>query len=636
MDELRLILLFPLAGLAVNLLFGWRFGERFAGGVASAAMGGAFLSAIFGLFRLLDLPASSRFLQAAVFEWIPIGQFQVKASFSLDPLASIMTLVVTGVGFLIHVYSMGYMHGDRGVVRYFIFLNLFSLSMLILVLADNFLVLFVGWEAVGLCSYLLIGFWYERAAAAEAGKKAFIVNRVGDFCFLIGLFLVYKHFGTLEFSRVLESAPAVLGAGSAAATAICLLLLAGATGKSAQIPLYVWLPDAMEGPTPVSALIHAATMVTAGVYMVARTYVLFDLSPFAMNTMATIGALTLLLAASIALVQNDIKRVLAYSTISQLGYMFLACGVGAYISAVLHLMTHAFFKALLFLGAGSVIHALGGEQDIRKMGGLRAGLPATSWTFTAGALAIAGIFPFAGFFSKDEILFAAMSSDNGNFLYWLAGAVGSLMTAFYMFRLVFKTFHGRCTLSIEEQQNLHDSPAIMTAPLKVLAALSVVGGWVAIPLIPGANVFADFLAPSFGGPVEVHHEGVHEAAMILVSLAIAILGIYLAYNFYIMNADAGEAYARRWPRLYRIVLNKFYVDEAYDFLFVQPVKRFSLHLWRGIDDGVVDTAVNSAGGLVASVGAALRRLQTGYVKSYAVTMLVGVVAIVLFLSTRVK
>ena len=535
MDSLTLILAFPLIGVLVNLLFGWKRGEKFAGRVATLAMALAFAASLLSWLRLLVMPEKGRLIRVVLFEWIPIGALEVKAAFALDPLSAVMALVVTGVGTLIHLYSMGYMHGDRGVVRYFIYLNLFSLSMLMLVLGDNFVVMFVGWEAVGLCSYLLIGFWYERKAAAEAGKKAFIVNRVGDFCFLIALFYLYSVFGSLDFSVVLSKAPQLLGPESAAATIICLLLFAGATGKSAQIPLYVWLPDAMEGPTPVSALIHAATMVTAGVYMVARTHVLFELSPTAMLVMAIIGALTLLMAASIALVQTDIKKVLAYSTVSQLGYMFLACGVGAYSAAIFHLMTHAFFKALLFLGAGSVIHALDGEQDIRKMGGLHAALPKTSNTFVIGALAIAGIFPFAGFFSKDAILYAAMTSERGGVLLWLAGATGALMTAFYMFRLLFRVFFGTCKLSLGEQQKIHESPWNMTLPLQALAALSIVGGWVGIPLIAGANVFGDFLAPAFGGPSGAHHEVVFEILVMVFSLAIAFIGIYTAYNLYVLR-----------------------------------------------------------------------------------------------------
>ncbi len=634
MDSLTLILLFPLIGVLVNLIFGWKRGEKFAGWVATLAMALAFAASVVGWLRLLAMPENGRLIRAVLFEWIPVGAFEVKASFSLDPLSVVMALVVTGVGTLIHLYSMGYMHGDRGVVRYFIYLNLFSLSMLTLVLGDNFVVMFVGWEAVGLCSYLLIGFWYERKAAAEAGKKAFIVNRVGDFCFLIALFYIYSVVGSLDFSTVFSKAPQLLGPESAAATIICLLLFAGATGKSAQIPLYVWLPDAMEGPTPVSALIHAATMVTAGVYMVARAHVLFELSATAMLVVAVVGALTLLMAATIALVQTDIKKVLAYSTVSQLGYMFLACGVGAFSAAIFHLMTHAFFKALLFLGAGSVIHALDGEQDIRRMGGLHAALPRTSNTFMIGALAIAGVFPFAGFFSKDAILYSAMTAERGGILLWLAGAAGALMTAFYMFRLLFRVFFGVCNLSLEEQQKVHESPANMTLPLQALAALSIVGGWVGIPVITGANVFGDFLAPAFGGPVEAHHEVVFEILMMVFSLAVAFIGIYAAYNLYVLKSGGGSAYAELWPGVHRLLVNKYYVDEIYDACIIQPVKRASIWCWRAFEDGLVDAAVNGAGFFVRSLGGVLRRLQTGYVKSYAVSMLVGALVILLYLTAR--
>jgi len=631
---LTLILLFPLAGVLVNLLFGLRRGEKFAGRVATGAIALSFLAGAWGFLSLLSLPPGQRALRSFLFEWIPVGSLSVKASFLLDPLSSVMVLVITGVGALIHLYSIGYMHGDRGAARYFIYLNLFVFSMLTLVLGDNFLVLFVGWEAVGLCSYLLIGFWYERDSAVEAGKKAFIVNRVGDFCFLIALFMILFHFGSLDFGVVLPQAASVLGAGTAAATLVCLLLFGGATGKSAQIPLYVWLPDAMEGPTPVSALIHAATMVTAGVYMVARTNALFALSPLAMGVVATIGALTLLMAGTIALVQNDIKRVLAYSTVSQLGYMFLAAGVGAYTAAIFHLMTHAFFKALLFLGAGSVIHALHGEQDIRRMGGLRAGLPVTHWTFTVGGLAIAGIFPFAGFFSKDAILFAAMTSPRGGLLLWLAGAAGALLTAFYMFRLIFKVFHGRCALPIEQQARLHESPPPMRVPLQVLALLSIAGGWVGIPLIHGADVFGAFLAPVFPKAGDGHQEAVLEVAMMAVSLAIAFFGIFLAYRFYVQAQGVGASYARRWPGLYRLLVNKYWVDEIYDAWIVQPIKRGSIWAWRNFEEGFIDAAVNGAGAAVQAAGGAVRRLQTGYVKSYAVAMLAGAFAILIYLTVR--
>lgn len=632
MNVIALILIFPLVGLFANLLLGWRLGERTVGLVAAASVTGAFLAALGGVTHLLGLAPEMRLLRLILFDWISIGDFHVNAGFMLDPLSSVMTLVITGVGALIHFYSMGYMHGDRGIVRYFIYLNLFVFFMLTLVLADNFLVLFVGWEGVGLCSYLLIGFWFNKESACEAGKKAFVFNRVGDFCFLVGLFLILSIFGTLDFSEVFSRAPTTIDAGSGIATAICLLLFAGATGKSAQIPLYVWLPDAMEGPTPVSALIHAATMVTAGVYMVARSYVLFSLSPVAMNVVAIVGAATLLVAASIALVQTDIKRVLAYSTVSQLGYMVLSLGVGAYSAAIFHLMTHAFFKALLFMGAGSVIHALDGEQEMSKMGGISAALPITSVTCTIAALAIAGVFPLAGFFSKDAILYSAMTSEHGGLLFWLAGAAGALMTSLYIFRLIFKTFHGKCNLTMEAQARLHESPRIMTVPLQILAALSIVGGWIGIPLIRGADIFGGFIESALGGHVEGHHEVFYEIMMMLISLAIAFLGIYIAYQLFIGNINGGAAYAERWPRLYRLVLNKYYVDEAYDCMVIQPIKRISRRMWKDFDDGFVDSFVGGVGDFVRLIGAAVRQLQTGFVKSYAITMLVGVLAVVLYFS----
>jgi len=630
------MLLFPIAGVLVNLIFGWRRGEKFASWVAVAVMGIAFAAALVGFLQLKSLPVDARTIRTDLFDWISIGTFQVSAGFVLDPLSSLMTLIVTGVGTLIHIYSMGYMRGDQGIVRYFIYLNLFVFFMLTLVLGSNFLVLFVGWEGVGLCSYLLIGFWFERPAASEAGKKAFIVNRIGDFCFLIAVFIVVGIFGTLDFAQIQAGSAAKLETGGGVAAAICLLLFVGATGKSAQIPLYVWLPDAMEGPTPVSALIHAATMVTAGVYLLARTYFLFEISPLAMNVVAVVGALTLLVAATIAMVQKDIKQVLAYSTVSQLGYMVMACGLGAYSAAIFHLMTHAFFKALLFMGAGSVIHAVDGEQNMDRLGGLRAGLPVTCWTCTVAAFAIAGMFPLAGFFSKDAILYSAMTSSRGGLGFWLVGAAGALMTAFYIFRLIFKTFYGRCNLPIESQQKLHESPGNMTGPLKVLAFLSVVGGWVGIPLISGVNIFGEFLTPVFGGGMGAHREVIFELAMMLVSLVIAILGICLAYAFFIIDTSGARAYAERWPALYSLVLKKYYIDEIYDELVVQPIRRFSMRLWKKFDDGLVDASVCGAGEFVGMIGLAVRRLQTGYVKSYVVIMLAGVLAIVLYLNAGMR
>ncbi len=473
-DYVWLIPLFPLIGFLINGLFGSRFKENHIGTIASAAIGLSFIVSVTIFFQVLQLPASERSISRIIYTWIQTGDFQVNIGFLIDPLSLVMLLVVTGVGFLIHVYSIGYMHGDRSFARYFAYLNLFTFSMLLLVLADNFLLLFVGWEGVGLCSYLLIGFWFENNDYADAGRKAFVVNRIGDFGFLLGMFLIFQHFGSLNFNAVFSQAPEVLTTGLA--TAICLLLFLGATGKSAQIPLYVWLPDAMAGPTPVSALIHAATMVTAGVYMVARCHVLFLSSPFVLNLVAIIGICTAFLAATIALVSNDIKKVLAYSTISQLGYMFLACGVGAFGAAIFHVSTHAYFKALLFLSAGSVMHALGNETDMTKMGGLRKKLPITYRFFLIGALALAGVPLFSGFFSKDEILWKAASSPFGGFWLWFAGAAVAGLTAFYTFRLIFMTFHGRSRVSKEVATHIHESPKIMTVPLGILAVLAIVGG----------------------------------------------------------------------------------------------------------------------------------------------------------------
>jgi NADH-quinone oxidoreductase subunit L len=621
-----LVPLFPLVGVLINGLLGSKT-RRAAGHLATLMAGLSFL-VVLGISREMIFGAGGSHT-VLLWTWVTAGNLNVSLSFLVDPLSTIMLLVVTGVGFVIHLYSIGYMHGDPGYTRFFTYMNLFMVSMLLLVMGDNYLVMFVGWEGVGLCSYLLIGFWYEKQSASDAGKKAFIVNRIGDAGFLLGMFLIWSLTGSLSYAEVFQAQLA-----APAATAIGLLLFIGAMGKSAQIPLYVWLPDAMEGPTPVSALIHAATMVTAGVYMVARTNALFALSPLAMGVVATIGTLTLLMAGSIAIVQNDIKRVLAYSTVSQLGYMFLAAGVGAYTAAIFHLVTHAFFKALLFLGSGSVIHALHGEQDIRRMGGLRAALPVTNWTFTVGALAIAGIFPFAGFFSKDAILFAAMTSPHGGLLYWLAGAAGAFMTAFYMFRLIFKTFHGKCALPIEKQAQIHEAPGTMRVPLQALALLSIVGGWVGIPLIQGADVFGDFLAPVFPHAADGHHEALLEVAMMLVSLAIAFLGIFLAYSFYVRGQGVGASYAQRWPGLYQLLANKYYVDEIYDAFIVQPIKRASQWMWRSFEDGVIDAAVNGAGAAVQAAGGAVRRLQTGYVKSYAVAMLAGAFAILVYLTVR--
>jgi NADH-quinone oxidoreductase subunit L len=554
-----------------------------------------------------------------------------------------MVLVVTGVSFVIHIYSIGYMHGDRGFVRYFVFLNLFVFSMLLLVLGDNFLVMFVGWEGVGLCSYLLIGFWYEDRYNSFAGKKAFIVNRIGDYGFLLGIFLIFVTFGTLDFQEVFHQAAERFSVGDGLITAIAILLFVGATGKSAQIPLYVWLPDAMAGPTPVSALIHAATMVTAGVYMVARANVLYTLAPTALTIVAIIGAATAFYAATIGMAQFDIKRVLAYSTISQLGYMFLGAGVGAFAAGIFHLMTHAFFKALLFLGAGSVMHAMANNTDMRIMGGLKKYMPVTFWTFFLATLAIAGIPGFSGFFSKDEILWKAFSSPYGSFWLWLVGAVAAGITAFYMFRLVFMTFFGKLRAPEEIAHHVHESPKVMTVPLMVLAVLSVIGGYVGIPpILGGSNRFEHFLAPVFEKSEEIRSHafaghpiaGEHQLEWLLMGivLAIVLLGIGLAYLIYVKRPELPAQVTARIRGLYQLVFNKYYVDEIYDFLFVRPIHRLSeSFLWKVVDVLFIDGTVNGTGNLVRATGRVLRGVQTGFVQNYALVFVLGVLIILLWI-----
>jgi NADH-quinone oxidoreductase subunit L len=633
LDYLWLIPLFPLLGSVINGLWRRDVSETAAGYIACGAVGLAFLSALMAFLALLRLPPDQRVVEIVLYEWVTSGKFEAAMGLLLDPLSALMILVVTGVGLLIHIYSMGYMHRDDGIQRYFSYLNLFVFAMLLLVLGNNFLLMFLGWEGVGLCSYLLIGFWFTRQAAADAGKKAFIVNRIGDFGFTIGVLLIFVAFGSIQFGQVFGQAAQRLEPGSWLVTTIALLLFIGATGKSAQLPLHVWLPDAMEGPTPVSALIHAATMVTAGVYMVARCSVLYLMAPGVMTLVAIIGLLTAIFAASIALVQTDIKRVLAYSTISQLGYMFLACGVGAFSAAIFHLATHACFKALLFLGAGSVIHALGGEQDIRRMGGLKEHLPVTYATFLVAALAIAGVFPFAGFFSKDEILWAALSE--GSFLYWLVAAIAAVMTAFYMFRLVFVVFHGRTPAGAQSIQHPHEAPSVMRGPLVVLAGLSVLTGFVGIPIIEGANLVRGYLAPVFAQyplPPEIAGHAVHqpglELIMLLISLAMAIGGIMLAMYLYLMAPALPGHISARFQGVYQLLLNKYYIDELYDRLIVEPIKRGAQWLWAEVDVGVVDGLVNQAGEFVRQDSVWLSRIQSGFVRNYALSIFLGAVLVV--------
>ena len=634
LDTLWLIPALPFVGFLLNGLLGKKVPKAVVSWVACGIVGLAFAGALLAFRDLLNLPAEERFFTQSLFTWIPSGDLLVKVGLQLDPLSAVMILVVTGVGFLIHVYSIGYMHSEQGYGRYFAYLNLFTFAMLTLVLADNFLLMFVGWEGVGLCSYLLIGYWYEKPSAANAGRKAFIVNRIGDFGFLLAMMLLFTQFGTLRFDVIFHQAPLVLAFGGGMATAIPLLLFLGATGKSAQVPLYIWLPDAMEGPTPVSALIHAATMVTAGVYMVARCHVLFLLAPVSLAVVAVIGALTALFAASIGLVQNDIKRVLAYSTVSQLGYMFLGCGVGAFAAGIFHLMTHAFFKALLFLGSGSVIHALNGEQDIRKMGGIAKKIPVTHATFLIGALAIAGFPGLAGFFSKDEILWKAFSSSQGSNLLWLFGALAALFTAFYMFRLVFLVFHGKSRVEHESELHLHESPPTMLFALVVLAILSIFGGYVGVPkILGGHNLFESFLEPAFTRyfVLESATEGLHslslEWTLLLASVAIALLGIFLAWVLYLKRVQIPATLTARLPGIYNLILNKYYVDEVYGALFVIPGRKLSEFLYARFDLGIVDGLVNFVGEFVVRAGEGLKRIQTGYVRQYGFAILLSALCV---------
>ena len=631
MDYVWLIPLFPLIGFLINGLVGKSLPKKMVGTIGSAAVGLSFLLTVAIFLELLKLPADARSVEKVMYTWIASGPFHVSVAYLIDPLSIIMLLVVSGVSTLIHIYSIGYMADDEGFYRYFAYLNLFVFAMLTLVSANNFLLMFVGWEGVGLCSYLLIGFWYEKKSASDAGKKAFVVNRIGDFGFLLGVFLIFWTFGSLDFKAVFPLA-AKLPMGSGVLTAITLFLFLGATGKSAQIPLYTWLPDAMEGPTPVSALIHAATMVTAGVFMVARCSTMFVLAPISLTVVAGVGALTAIYAATIGITQFDIKRVLAYSTVSQLGYMFLACGVGAFTSGIFHLMTHAFFKALLFLGSGSVIHGMHGEQDMRKMGGLKKYMPITYWTFMLATLAIAGIFPFAGFFSKDEILFHSLVS--GHYLFWGIATLAAFITAFYMFRAVFMTFHGEEKFD-HHHVHPHESPSLMTFPLMTLAGLSVVGGLVGFPIIKGANKFKEFLAPSITPMIhEVHAPEWFEITMMAFSMAVAIAGITMAYKFYMKQRDLPAKVVEKIPVVYDLVYNKYYVDQIYDATVVEPLKNGSDFLWHGVDENVIDGAVNGSATIVGWLSDHLRKLETGYVQQYALAILVGVVLVTGYLIGR--
>ncbi len=646
-------MLVPLLGAAVNGLLNRRLPKQAAGLLASAAVGASFVMSLIVFLRLTGLSPEERFVSDTVATWMKFGNFQVDIGFAMDPLSAIMALVVTGVGFLIHIYSLGYMAHDDGFQRFFTYLNLFIFAMMTLVLGENLLMLFVGWEGVGLCSYLLISFWFSEEANAAAGKKAFVVNRIGDFGFLIGIFLIgvtlMPHLGDGEGVFSFRTMQHHAGIMAPLATAICLLLFVGATGKSAQIPLYIWLPDAMAGPTPVSALIHAATMVTAGVYMIARMNFLFVLTPTAMGVVAVVGAVTAIFASSIALVQNDIKKVLAYSTVSQLGYMMLACGVGAFAAGIFHVMTHAFFKALLFLGSGSVIHAMSDEQDMRVMGGLGKKLPITSKTFYVGTIAIAGVFPLAGFFSKDEILWKAWSS--GNHALWALGFIAAGMTAFYMARLVVMTFFGENRATTEVQSHIHESPLTMTMPLVVLAVLSVIGGWIGIPhFMGGMNHFEAWLEPVFAGGAAhgaaATHGAVHAAAghaadttmewiLASCSLALGVLGLVLGYIVYTKKLSVADTFKNLGGGfMHRVLLNKYYVDELYEMVFLRPGFKISKDvLWKGVDAGFIDGILVTGSALVVYLtGSIIRIFQNGLVRFYAWSFAIGAAVFFLYLS----
>ena len=651
LSHLWIIPALPLLGAALNGLLGRHWPRRATNIVALGSTGLALLATVEAVREFFVIGPGYWPWTQNYFTWIAAGTFRADFAMQIDQLTIVMLLVVTFVGWLIHIYSTGYMKEDAGYVRFFAYLNLFMFFMLILVLASNYLVMFVGWEGVGLSSYLLIGFFFRKNSATNAGNKAFWVNRIGDFGFLIALFLMFRTFGTLDFAGVFGQAAANYSpdlAGHGVLTAIALLLFVGATGKSAQLPLYVWLPDAMEGPTPVSALIHAATMVTAGVYMVARSHVIFSLAPVAMTVVAVIGLVTAFFAATIALVQNDIKKVLAYSTVSQLGYMFLGLGVGAFSAGIIHLKTHAFFKGLLFLGAGSVIHAMSGEQDLRKMGGLRKKIPWTYWTMLMATLAIAGAPGFSGFFSKDAIL-NAIGGPNGIYL-WGLGVLTAGLTAFYMFRMFFLTFHGRPRFD-EHKVHVHESPKSMLVPLAVLAVLSVVGGWWAAPeLFHGDNLFDHFLYPVFSPQVGSPAAGTPNAfwyaigrgdatlnyqqtlEFMAAATGVALIGFLIAWWFYLRKPDIPKRLATSLSGPYRLLAGKYFVDELYAAVIVRPLVWLSTNfLWHAVDEGAIDGTVNGVGEAAQESGGILRRVYSGNVRSYATWVVIGAVVITTFL-----
>jgi NADH-quinone oxidoreductase subunit L len=631
LDNLWIIPLLPLLGSAINGLFGAKWPNKIVTSVALGSTGLSFACALEAVREFLGyFEAHHQPFVKSFFDWIVAYSTELRIGFDLqlDQLSVVMVLVVTGVGFLIHIYATGYMAHEGGYYRFFSYLNLFMFFMLILVLAANYVLLFVGWEGVGLCSYLLIGFNFLKKSAADAGKKAFIVNRIGDFGFMLGMFLLFRTFHSLDFAAVFNAAasrPFESMGQFGTLTVACLLLFMGATGKSAQIPLYVWLPDAMEGPTPVSALIHAATMVTAGVYVVARSHVLFTHAATAMYVVAIIGCATAFYAATIGLVQSDIKKVLAYSTVSQLGYMFLACGVGAFGAGIFHLMTHAFFKALLFLSAGSVIHAMGGEQDMWHMGGLASKIRVTFWCMLFGTIAIAGFFPFAAFFSKDAILFAAYNSENGGKALYAVGLLAAVLTSFYMFRLIWLTFFGKKRYD-EHHVHVHESPKSMTAPLMILALLSLGGGWFALPaLFGGKDYFAEFLSPVFGSAEVAGGEATQslEHVLSIVAMTAATVGLIVAWRMYGKGVKRGTS-----TGLHKVLDHKYYVDEIYQATIVGPLVSLSRNfLWKVIDAGAIDGSVNGIAVGATAVGDTVRHTQSGNTRSYAVWVIVGAIVV---------
>lgn len=628
MEYYLLIPFLPLAAFVINILLGRDILREKAHWVSILAVVGSFVISVATLFDVI----SGKTLNKDLYTWVVSGSFNVSVGFLIDQLTAVMLIVVTTCSSLIHIYSVGYMHGDKGYYRFFAYLSLFTFSMLMLVMANNFLQLYFGWEAVGLCSYFLIGFWYEKKSASDAGKKAFITCRFGDFGFGLGVIMIFLYFGTLHYIPVFNNVGSIasqtvniLGYNINLVTLIALLLFAGAVGKSAQIPLHVWLPDAMEGPTPVSALIHAATMVTAGVFMVARCNPIFNLSEIAMIVVAVTGAVTAIFAATIALVQNDIKRIIAYSTISQLGYMFFACGVGAYSAGIFHLYTHAFFKALLFLCAGSVMHAMAGELNLQKMGGLKKYMPVTYWTFLLASLSISGVPGFAGFFSKDEILWLAYSGPSpvGKFV-WILGTISAFLTAFYSFRLIFLTFHGKFRGTHEEEHHLHESPKVMTIPLMLLCVGAIASGWVGIPhLLGGGAHVAEFLKPVLGHP-EAHGTHAEEWIVMGISVIVGLSGIGLAAYMYLARTDIPVRLAKTYSAVYKTLFNKYYVDELYSFILVRPTLWIAKNILVGFTDAkIIEGIVNGVPRSIGAFSEKLRKVQTGLVHHYAIIMAAG-------------